>query len=179
MRLQKKIIKASAIAGIVFIIAYAFFIVKDNNSNVMEFYKNISVGIIGSLFVSLLIGFVTYSFEKSKDLGNYITAYQDLFNHCSKYSRNETSPVKLEWFNDYVKLFHQLDNAWGSIDYIFDKYKCKDYLTGVRNYYFDFIALTQDYFSAFDDEYDDYCKCQYKNVGKVENKNVVFPSTPP
>ena len=148
-------------------IIYAFLLVIDNdNSKLIEYFENISVGVIGSMFVSLLISIITYLLEKNKALESYYNAYINLFNHCGKYDCDLSTKQKVEWFEQYHNLFHTLDDSWGDIDYIYDKYNNRTYLTAVRNYYYDFISLTQDYFMKLNDD-DNYNKHILDYIEKV------------
>ena len=148
-------------------IIYSFLLFLGNNDcKVITYFENISVGIIGSMFVSLLISLVTYFLEKKKALESYLLAYIALFNHCGQYDCGFSTEQKIEWFKKYEKLFHDLDNSWGDIDYICDNNYNLLYLTAVRNYYFDFIILTYDHFGALIDD-EEYNKHHIEYIEKV------------
>ena len=148
-------------------IIYAVLLCVDNNdSKLISYFENISVGVIGSMFVSLVISAVTYHIEKKKTLESYYVSYMALFNHCGRYDRDLSTELKVEWFEKYNMLFHDLDNSWGDIDYIYDRKNNRKYLTAVRNYYFDFICLTQDHFGALIDD-EGYNKHHIEYIEKV------------
>ncbi len=156
MKAQKKIVYVSLMALIVLIILYSGVLINDEGSKLFEFFKNILVGIIGSMFVSLIIGLITYFDEKHKTLESFLELYVELLNHCGSYQQEYEIKDKIRWFDGYVKIFNKLDKIWSEIDFIYDRCDCLAYLTEVRNYYSDFIALTEDNFFSLRPDEGDY-----------------------
>lgn len=156
MKLQKKIVYVSLITLVLFISMYGCILINDKETKIFEFVENILVGIIGGMFVSLIIGFISYLDERRTKLEKYYIAYKDLFNHCALYDRNHNSKEVMEWYIRYEEFFQKLDDSWAEIDFLFDLNGSMKYLKAVRNYYFDFIALTLDYFDKMEENNEAY-----------------------
>ena len=104
------------------------------------YISNIILGVWGSSIISLVLGIVSYSECRRKDMEAFILSQRALFEHCSSFKEKNS----IEWFDEYVNLYRDLSNNWANIRFLFDPLKRRVFLKEFVDYYGDFIQLTQE-----------------------------------
>ena len=146
MKIQRNIIYATVIGSIVSALIYAYCVFQwnpnmgDNGYDLHTYISNIILGVWGSSIISLVLGIVSYSECRRKDMEAFIFSQRALFEHCSFFKERNS----IEWFDEYVKLYRDLSNNWANIRFLFDPMRRRLFLKAFVDYYGDFIQLTQD-----------------------------------
>lgn len=146
MKIQRNIIYTTVIGSIVSALIYAYCVfqwnpvVQDKWYNWHTYISNMILGVWGSLIISLILGIVSYSECRRKDLEAFIVAQRALFVHCSYFKEKNS----VEWFDEYGKLYEELSDSWSNIWFLFDPLRRRLFLKECVDYYGDFIQLTQD-----------------------------------
>ena len=144
MKIQRNIIYATVIGSIVSALIYAYCIfqwkpdIGDKGYDFHTYISNIILGVWGSSIISLILGIVSYSECRRKDIESFILSQRALFEHCSSFKEKNS----VEWFKEYVKLYRNLSDSWANIKFVFDPLKRRLFLKEVVDYYGDFIQLT-------------------------------------
>lgn len=146
MKIQRNIIYATVIGSIVSALIYAYCVFRwnpnigDNGYDLHTYISNIILGVWGSSIISLVLGIVSYSECRRKDMEAFILSQRALFEHCSSFKEKNS----IEWFDEYVNLYRDLSNNWANIRFLFDPLKRRVFLKEFVDYYGDFIQLTQE-----------------------------------
>lgn len=145
MKIQRNIIYATVAGSVISALIYAYCVFQwnpnmgDKGYDLHTYISNIVLGIWGSSIISLILGIVSYSECRRKDMEAFIFSQRALFEHCSTFEEKNS----LEWFEEYVKLYRDLSNNWSNIRFLFDPMRRRLFLKAFVDYYGDFIQLTQ------------------------------------
>lgn len=146
MKIQRNIIYVTVIGSIVSALIYAYCVFQWNpdvgtqGNHLHTYISNIVLGVWGSSIISLILGIVSYSECRRKDMEAFIFSQRALFDHCSYFKEDNS----VEWFEKYVELYRDLSNNWANIRFLFDPLKRRLFLKEFVDYYGDFIQLTQE-----------------------------------
>lgn len=146
MKIQRNIIYTMIIGSIVSALIYAYCVFQwnpntgDKGYDLHTYISNIILGVWGSSIISLILGMVSYSECRRKDMEAFIFFQRALFEHCSSFKEKNSE----KWFEEYVKLYRDLSNNWTNIKFLFDPLRRRLFLKAFVDYYGDFIQLTQD-----------------------------------
>lgn len=154
MKIQRNIIYATLIGSIVSALVYAYCVfqwnpdVETKGYELHTYISNLVLGVWGSSIISLILGIVSYSECRRKDMEAFISSQRALFEYCSSFKEKNS----VDWFDKYVELYRNLSNNWANIRFLFDPLKRRLFLKEFVDYYGDFIHLTQDKYWLLDQD---------------------------
>lgn len=165
MKIQRNIIYLTVVTSLISLLVYAYCVfgwdlTKCESATKWNTYiSNIVLGIWGSSIISLIMSVVSYGECRRKELERFMRARRELFEHCRKYTEDNS----VTWFEQYINMHHELSDSWSDIWFLFDPRKHRLYLKDCVDYYADFIQLVQDKYYLLSQPINDKAKQELLN----------------